>query len=161
MTKISCVKLSPTASLPLRMHDSDAAFDLFANESKTISPNNVVAVGTGLALEMPKDVCAFVLSRSGLAVKNKIMVLNAPGLIDSGYRGEIMVILFNAGANEFGVVTGDRIAQLMFQRVESITLREAFEVMDVTDRGTNGLGSTGITLLGDDWGADGVPVGPM
>lgn len=146
----------------MKMHQSDAAFDLFASESKVIRPGGVEAVSTGIAMEMPPDLCAFVLSRSGLAVKHKVMVLNAPGLIDSGYRGEIMVILYNAGKSDYAVVTGDRIAQLMFQRTEDISVREAFEVLDATDRGEQGLGSTGIrTPVDEDWGLDGVPVGPM
>lgn len=150
MIRIPCKRLSPTAMIPMKMHESDSAFDLLANDSKVLGPNEVAAISTGIALELPPDLCALVLSRSGLAVKHKVFVLNAPGLIDSGYRGDIQVVLYNAGDSNHPVLNGDRIAQLMFNRVENIMLGETTATLAETDRGAYGLGSTGITFLGDD-----------
>jgi dUTP pyrophosphatase len=139
--------------LPTKAHESDAAFDLYSIDSKVIHPGNVEAISTGISMALPKGFYALVLSRSGLAIKHRVFVLNAPGLIDNGYRGEIMVVLFNAGSEDYSVVSGDRIAQIMFHRSEDVTLKQAFEFIDMTDRGANGLGSTGlasIEFLGDD-----------
>lgn len=156
-TKILCRKETTTAVVPMRMHESDAAYDLFADESKLLVPEDIVAIRTGVSVHMPPGLCAFVLSRSGLALKSGIVVLNAPGLIDSGYRGEIVVILHNVGQAAYGVVSGDRIAQLMFVNVEPTDLSKTFELLEDSDRGTNGLGSTGVSYLGDD---EDFPVAP-
>lgn len=150
MIRVQCKKETSTAMIPLRMHDSDAAYDLHSDESKTIGVGETSIIKTGISIQMPNDICALVLSRSGLAAKNGVFVLNSPGLIDSGYRGEIMVILHNSGDKDFGIVVGDRIAQLMFAKVEPIGISEAFELLDNTDRGTSGLGSTGVSYLGDE-----------
>lgn len=99
-------------------------------------------MGTGLALAIPQGFAGFVQARSGLAFRCGIMVTNSPGLIDAGYRGELRVSLFNSGSEAFAVGVGDRIAQLVVQRVEA----PAFETVDVltdTDRGAGGFGSTG------------------
>jgi dUTP pyrophosphatase len=139
------------------MHESDAAYDLYADESKLLAAGEIAAINTGISVHMPPSLCAFVLSRSGLALKSGIVVLNAPGLIDSGYRGEIMVILHNTRQVAYSVVSGDRIAQLMFVNVEPTNLSKTFETLEDSDRGTNGLGSTGVSYLGED---DDFPVAP-
>lgn len=144
MIKIFCHRLSATSTIPIRMHGGDAGFDLYADDSKTIPPNDVELIGTGLSFMLPDDYCALILSRSGLAVKNKVFVLNSPGLIDSGYRGEIKVAMFNAGSDPYGVVTGDRIAQVMFLPLPNVVVAETFELLTDTDRGVGGFGSTGI-----------------
>lgn len=148
---ILCRKISEPSFVPIRLHDTDAAYDLCASESKTISPKAVEIVKTGISIQMPESLCALVLSRSGLAAKNNVFVLNSPGLIDSGYRGEIMVILCNFGEDVFEIEPGMRIAQMLFSSVPDTRLRATFELLDESDRGMNGLGSTGtVALLSDD-----------
>ena len=156
-TRILCRKETATAVIPMRMHESDAAYDLYADESKLLAAGDIVAIKTGISVHMPPSLCAFVMSRSGLALKSGIVVLNAPGLIDSGYRGEIMVVLYNTRQAPYSVVSGDRIAQLMFVNVEPVDLSKTFELLEDSDRGTNGLGSTGVSYLGDD---EDFPVAP-
>lgn len=136
-------KLSPKAILPKKAHESDAAFDLYSCEEAELEPGDTEAVGTGVALSMPDGICSFVLSRSGLAAKNAVFVLNSPGLIDTGYRGEVKVILHNAGRETYPVTYGDRIAQLYFSTVLEVALRESNLFSEDTDRGEDGLGSTG------------------
>jgi dUTP pyrophosphatase len=99
-------------------------------------------VGTGIALAIPQGYAGFVQARSGLAFRHGLMVVNAPGLIDAGYRGEVRVCLYNSGAEPFAVVPGDRIAQLVIQSVETPGF-EVVEDLDDTHRGEGGFGSTG------------------
>lgn len=120
----------------------DAGADLRASHDVTLLAGQTALVKTGVKLGMPDGVVALVCSRSGLAVKNGVFVLNAPGVVDSGYRGEVGVILHNSGFNRFEVKRGDRIAQLMFQKVESPTFVIVDELSE-TERGEGGFGSTG------------------
>jgi dUTP pyrophosphatase len=128
---------------PVVAHPGDAGADLVASESVTIAPGERVTVGTGLAIALPDGYAAFVLPRSGLAAKHGITVLNAPGTVDAGYRGEIRVTLLNTDAREpYSVAPGDRIAQLVIQRVE----RPVFipvESLPGSHRGQAGFGSSG------------------
>ena len=136
--------LSETARLPSRAHPGDAAFDLHADETLQLAPGARAAVPTGIALALPEGTCGLVLPRSGLAARSGITVLNAPGLIDSGYRGEVMVILLNTDAGEpFAIERGDRIAQLLIARGEDALLVPVDAELDATARGAGGLGSTG------------------
>jgi dUTP diphosphatase len=136
--------LSETARLPSRAHEDDAAFDLYADESLTLAPGERGAVPTGIALALPADSSGLVLPRSGLAARHGVTVLNAPGLIDPGYRGEVMVILLNTDrAEPFAIEPGDRIAQLLIARGEQATLVAADAELEPTLRGAGGLGSTG------------------
>lgn len=144
MTDIPCRKLTPDAIVPKKAHDSDAAFDLYAAEPAVIASSSTRLIKTGIAIQLPSDVLALILSRSGLALKSSVFVLNSPGLIDPGYRGEIGVVLYNASASEFPVAKHDRIAQILFQKMDSFTLRSAFELISSTDRGEEGFGSTGV-----------------
>jgi dUTP pyrophosphatase len=129
--------------VPVIAHPGDAGADLVAAEPATIDPGERVTVGTGLAIALPDGCAAFVLPRSGLAAKHGITVLNAPGTVDAGYRGEIRVTLLNTDARESYTVTpGDRIAQLVIQRVE----RPVFIPVDSlpgSHRGEAGFGSSG------------------
>ncbi|MFN3706993.1 dUTP diphosphatase [Microcella sp.] len=129
--------------VPAMAHPGDAGADLVAAESATIAPGARVTVGTGLAIALPDGYAAFVLPRSGLAAKHGITVLNAPGTVDAGYRGEIRVTLLNTDAREpYTVAIGDRIAQLVIQRVE----RPVFVPVDSlpgSHRGEAGFGSSG------------------
>lgn len=136
--------LSETARLPARAHDDDAAFDLHADEALELAPGERAAVATGVALELPEGSCGLVLPRSGLAARHGVTVLNAPGLIDSGYRGEVKVVLLNTDAHEtFAIEPGDRIAQLLVLAPGEVVLALAAGELGETVRGSAGFGSTG------------------
>jgi dUTP pyrophosphatase len=134
--------LHPDARLPRRAKPGDAGADLFAVECVTIPAGERKDVGTGVALAIPAGFAGFVQPRSGLAFKHGIMVVNSPGLIDSGYRGEVRVSLYNSGHEPFLVNVGERIAQLVIQRVEEPEYVAA-EVLPDTVRGDGGFGSSG------------------
>jgi dUTP pyrophosphatase len=136
--------LTDTARLPSRAHDDDAAFDLHADESVELAPGARATVATGVALALPEGSCGLVLPRSGLASRHGITVLNAPGLIDPGYRGEVKVVLLNTDpAEPFGVQPGDRIAQLLVLAPGPAALSLADGELGATGRGAGGFGSTG------------------
>lgn len=136
--------LSDTARLPARAHDDDAAFDLFADEAVELRPGERATVGTGIALALPGGSCALVLPRSGLAARHGVTVLNAPGLIDPGYRGEIRVVLLNTDASEgFAIEPGDRVAQLLVVETGTVVLSPGEGELEATGRGERGFGSTG------------------
>jgi len=120
----------------------DAGLDLLAAESVTLPPGGRLAVRTGIAVAIPAGFAGFVLPRSGLARRSGLTILNAPGLIDAGYRGELQVLLVNHGAVDVTVQRGDRIAQLVVQRVERAELVEVEELPE-SERGPGGFGSTG------------------
>lgn len=123
-------------------HDDDAAWDLHATEHVVVSHGFRSVVNTGVTLELEADEVALVCSRSGLAAKHGVFVLNAPGVIDAGYKGEVKVILQNLGGHSFWVDEGDRIAQLLILKLpEVVKLAEVINTN--TARGANGLGSTG------------------
>jgi dUTP pyrophosphatase len=134
--------LHPMARLPQRAHPGDAGADLFSVEEITIPSGERRGVGTGLALAIPPGYAGFVQPRSGLASKHGIMVVNSPGLIDSGYRGEVRVLLYNSGNDPFVVGVGERIAQLVIQQVEEPAFVAAEELPE-TARGEGGFGSSG------------------
>ena len=123
-------------------HDDDAAWDLHATEHAVVLDGFRRVISTGVTLELEPDEVALVCSRSGLAAKHGIFVLNAPGVIDAGYKGEVQVILQNLGGHSFWVEEGDRIAQLLILKLPEVA--RLTEVINAgTARGTNGLGSTG------------------
>ena len=135
--------LSEEARLPVRAHDGDAGLDLFASEFAHVGPGERWSVGTGVAVEIPEGHAGLVLPRSGLAQKHGIALVNAPGLIDSGYRGEIMVLLLNTDPAEiFRVELGDRIAQLLITPIATPEPVEAVELGE-SARGEGGFGSSG------------------
>jgi dUTP pyrophosphatase len=135
--------LADGARLPSRAHDGDAGLDLHANEEATIAPGERATVGTGVAVEIPAGHAGLVLPRSGLAARHGIALVNAPGLIDSGYRGEIRVLLLNTDRLEpFEVEPGDRIAQLVITPFAGLKPVEAAELAD-TARADAGFGSSG------------------
>ncbi|MEA2331238.1 MAG: dUTP pyrophosphatase [Thermoleophilaceae bacterium] len=136
-------RLSGSARPPAQAHDGDAGYDLHAAEAVTLGPGERASVGTGIAIAIPPGQAGLVVPRSGLAARHGISVVNSPGLIDSGYRGEVRVLLLNTDTAEpFEVAPGDRIAQLVLVRVEAPQLEEALE-LDDTARGSGGFGSTG------------------
>ena len=138
------VKLSEKATLPTRAHDNDAGLDLHAAESARLAPGARVSVGTGLAVQIPEGVGGLVLPRSGMAIKHGVTLVNSPGLIDPGYRGEVRVLLLNTDPTlEFQISPGDRIAQLLLVPVVHATPLNA-EALDDSTRGEGGFGSTGF-----------------
>lgn len=137
------VRLDPRATLPTRAHSGDAGLDLHALEPAVLEPGERQSVGTGIAVEIPDGQAGLVLPRSGLAARHGISVVNAPGLIDAGYRGEIRVLLLNTDRTEpFAVAAGARIAQLVLVRVELAVPAEV-EVLEASERGADGFGSSG------------------
>ena len=136
-------RLDERARVPTRAHDGDAGLDLYALEDAVLAPGERASVPTGIAVEIPPGQAGLVLPRSGLAARHGISVVNAPGLIDSGYRGEVRVLLLNTdGEQSFELSSGDRIAQLVLVRVELPTLVEVDSLTD-SDRGVGGFGSSG------------------
>ena len=136
-------RIQPDAVLPAYAHPSDAGMDVRSVEDLAIAPGKRALVRTGLVMMLPPLYEAQVRPRSGLALKHGITVLNTPGTIDSGYRGEVGVVLINLGQEEFKVAKGDKIAQLVIAPVTQPEVAEAFDV-DETDRGEGGFGSTGV-----------------
>lgn len=137
-------RIHPDAVLPAYAHPSDAGMDIRSVVEVTIPARGRALVQTGLVVLLPPGYEAQVRPRSGLALKHGVTVLNTPGTIDSGYRGEIGVILFNSADTDFPVKKGDRIAQLVIAPVTQPTVVEAAEI-DETDRGAGGFGSTGAS----------------
>jgi dUTP pyrophosphatase len=142
MEELRLTKLSEKATLPTRAHDNDAGLDLYAAEAARIVPGARVSVGTGLALAIPEGLAGLVLPRSGLALKAGVTLVNSPGLIDPGYRGEVRVVLLNTDRTiDFHVKPGDRIAQLLLVPFASARPLEADE-LESSSRGTGGFGSS-------------------
>lgn len=136
-------RLEQEATLPTRAHEGDAGLDLYACEAAHIGPGERWSVGTGIAVEIPEGHAGLVLPRSGLARKHGVTLVNGPGLIDSGYRGEVRVLLLNTDpAETFRVESGDRIAQLV---ISAVALPEPVEAEALTEsaRGEGGFGSSG------------------
>jgi dUTP pyrophosphatase len=142
--KLKFVKLNQKATLPTRAHDNDAGLDLYAAESARLAPGARVSVGTGLAVQIPDGEGGLVLPRSGMAIKHGVTLINAPGLIDPGYRGEVRVLLLNTDRTlEFQISPGDRIAQLLLVPVAHARPLQA-DALDDSTRGDGGFGSTGF-----------------
>jgi dUTP pyrophosphatase len=142
------IKLSTSAKslgLPFYATDGSAGLDLKADisESVIINPTDRVIIPTGISLELPSGYEAQIRSRSGLAIKNGVVVLNSPGTIDSDYRGEIKVILINHSKDSFEIKKGDKIAQMVISKHEVANLIEVVEINN-TSRGAGGFGSTGV-----------------
>jgi dUTP pyrophosphatase len=136
-------RLREEATIPTRAHEGDAGLDLYAAEAAHIGPGERWSVGTGVAVEIPDGHAGLVLPRSGLAREHGIALVNSPGLIDSGYRGEIRVLLLNTDpAETFRLAPGDRIAQLLVTPVASAEPVEA-EALAESARGAGGFGSSG------------------
>ena len=136
-------RIHPDAVLPAYAHPSDAGMDLRSVDELVIPPGGRALVHTGLVMALPPLYEAQVRPRSGLALKHGVTVLNAPGTVDSGYRGEVGVSLANFGDVDFPVKKGDKIAQLVIAPVTQPVIAET-ELVDETDRGAGGFGSTGV-----------------
>ncbi len=136
-------KLSDEATLPSRANEGDAGLDLYAAEPAILAPGERASVGTGIAIEVPPGHAGLVLPRSGLAARHGIALVNAPGLIDAGYRGEVRVLLLNTDREDhFEIAPGERIAQLLLTPFVAAVPVEAAE-LSATARGEGGFGSSG------------------
>jgi dUTP pyrophosphatase len=137
-------RLSEAAREPQRANEHDAGWDLRAAEAATIFPGERASVGTGIAVAIPEGYAGLVLPRSGLAARHGIALVNAPGLIDSGYRGEVRILLLNTDrAESFVIALGDRIAQLVITELPVVDFAET-DSLSETARGAGGFGSSGI-----------------
>jgi dUTP pyrophosphatase len=132
---------------PLYAHPGDAGADLCSAEAALLAPGERKTIGTGVSIALPEGYAAFVVPRSGLAAKHGITIVNSPGTIDAGYRGEIRVTLLNTDRHvPYDIAAGDRIAQIIVMPVTRATFTRVNELPD-SERGTGGFGSTGYTLL--------------
>lgn len=138
-------KLNDEATMPTYAHgaDEDAGMDLRSTEYVVILPGELAIVPTGLAIELPPGYEAQIRTRSGLAAKNQVFVLNSPGTIDPSYRGEIKVMLKNVGKSQFFINKGDRIAQMVVARYEAVEWEQVDE-LSPSKREVRGFGSTGV-----------------
>jgi dUTP pyrophosphatase len=144
MEELRFTKLSEKATLPTRAHDNDAGLDVYSAEAARIAPGARVTVGTGLAVAVPDGLAGLVLPRSGLALKHGVTLVNSPGLIDPGYRGEVRVLMLNTDPTlEFQISPGDRIAQLLLVPVAHASPLQA-EALYASTRGEGGFGSSGF-----------------
>ena len=136
------IKMMKVGKLPVYKTEGASGLDLFSREDVVIGPGEFKTIPTGIAVEIPKGYEAQVRPRSGIASRYGIGILNSPGTIDSDYRGEVKVVLFNFGKDSFEIKKGDRIAQLMFSRTVRVKLEET-EILSPTERGEGGFGHTG------------------
>lgn len=144
MIELPIKRLDPSVELPSYAYSGDAGLDLRANESLTLEPFERRLISTGLAIAIPEGYAGFVLPRSGMALKQGLSMANTPGLIDAHYRGELKVCAINLDTTKpITIERGERIAQLVIQRVPVVALKEVSE-LDETDRGQGGFGSSGV-----------------
>jgi dUTP pyrophosphatase len=142
--EVAVSRLHPDARIPSTAYTDDAGLDLASIERVTLAPGARATIGTGLAVAIPAGHAGFVQPRSGLAAKRGITVVNSPGLIDAGYRGELRVVLLNTDANEtFQIEVGDRIAQLVILAVPVVELVEVDRLPE-SQRATSGFGSSAV-----------------
>lgn len=143
MLNLKVKKIDSAAIIPEYAHEGDAGLDLFSIEDKVIKAGESALIHTGIQIELPLNTEAQVRPRSGLALKHSITVLNTPGTIDEGYRGEIKIILINLGKEDFKVEKSMKIAQMLVKPVFRVKISEVKE-LSPSDRGDKGFGSTGL-----------------
>ena len=141
--KVKIEKLDDSATLPAYAHEGDAGMDVYSNEDYELKPGERKLVSTGIRIAVPAGYECQVRPKSGLAVNHGISIVNTPGTIDSGYRGEVKVIVINLGKETFKIEKNKKIAQLVFNKVEQAVLEET-ESLDTTTRNDGGFGSTGL-----------------
>lgn len=143
MIEIQIKLLDEDLPMPRYQHEGDAGLDLPSRVDRVLEPGERAMIPTGIAVAIPRGYAGFVLPRSGLASRHGIALVNSPGLVDSGYRGEMAIIMINTDKTEpFHIKRGDRIAQLVIQKVVEATTVQVSD-LDVTSRGEGGFGSTG------------------
>lgn len=144
MVKIVLRRLDSALPLPAYAHADDAGLDLYARETVTLNPGERALVGTGIAVAIPPGFAGFIVPRSGLALRSGVTLLNTPGLIDAGYRGELKVLLVNHdGKAAVTIERGERVAQLVIHGIERADLIEVDD-LPASERGVGGFGSTGL-----------------
>lgn len=143
MMKTKIKRIHEDAIVPYKAHESDAGFDVCSVEDQIIRVGETGLVPTGIQLELPPQTEAQIRPRSGLALKHSLTVLNSPGTIDAGYRGELKIIMINHGKEDFTVTKGMRIAQMVIAPVLEVTLEEV-ENLSESSRDTGGFGSSGV-----------------
>lgn len=141
--KLFVQRINDDAILPFYAHEGDAGLDLFSVQEVILKPMERKLVSTGIKIQLPKGTEAQVRPRSGLALKNGITLLNSPGTIDEGYRGEVKVLMINLGDKAFFVEKGMKIAQMVVKPVERVFIKESQNLSE-SERGEGGFGSTGI-----------------
>lgn len=141
--KLLVEKINEKAVIPFKAHEGDAGLDLFSTEEITIKPFERKLVHTGIRIQLPKNTEAQIRPRSGLALKNGLTVLNTPGTIDEGYRGEVGIILINLSNEDFKVEVGMKVAQMVIKPVIEVDIEEVVHLTETT-RGEGGFGSTGV-----------------
>ena len=139
---IKIKRLNENAILPEKQHDSDAGYDLHSIEEIILKPNQIYKVKTGIAIQIPNNYGGLVLPRSGLSSKYGISLINTPGLIDPGYRGELLIPLINHSSNEYTINKNERVAQLILIQIPEVKI-EVTSDLDASDRDSKGFGSTG------------------
>lgn len=140
---LKVVKIHKDAILPNYAHPGDAGLDIYSVEEKVLNPGERALIKTGIKIELPRNTEAQMRPRSGLALKHGISLVNSPGTIDEGYRGEIGVIVINHGNEVFKVEKGMKICQMVINPIWTVNVQEVQE-LDDTERGTGGFGSTGV-----------------
>jgi dUTP pyrophosphatase len=140
MVKIRVQKIDPLAKLPSFAYDGDAGMDLFSCEECILTPGEIKAIGTGLKIAVPKGYAGFICDKSGLAMKG---LTTLAGVLDSGYRGELKIVIANLGKEAYQMKKYQKIAQLIIKRVEHPEIAE--EILEDTTRGEKGFGSSGLT----------------
>jgi dUTP pyrophosphatase len=144
MTELLVRRLHPDAAIPVAAYDGDAGLDLTSVEEAELAPGERRTIATGIAVAIPAGHAGFVQPRSGLAARHGITVVNSPGLIDSGYRGEIRVVLLNTDSSEpFRIEPGDRIAQLLVLALPEVTIAETDD-LPASERAQRGFGSSAV-----------------
>lgn len=144
MLELKIKKLNKNAKLPEYARKGDAGMDIFSIEERIIKSGENALIKTGIAIELPENTEAQIRPRSGLALKHMITLLNSPGTIDEGYRGEIGVIIINHGKKDFFVEKGMKIAQMVIKPIMRVSIKEVNKLSD-TERGKGGFGSTGLS----------------
>ena len=142
LINIKIKRLNDNAILPEKQHDSDAGYDLHSIEEIILKPSKIYKVRTGIAIQIPNNYGGLVLPRSGLSSKYGISLINTPGLIDSGYRGELLIPLINHSSNEYTINKTERVAQLILLEIPEVKI-EVTSDLDESDRDSKGFGSTG------------------
>ena len=138
-------RITSNAIIPENAYNGDAGYDLCSTEEITLEPFERALIPTGLAIQIPEGYAGFVLPRSGLALKKGLSLVNAPGLIDSNYRGELKAIVINLDPkNDIKIHEGDRIAQLVLMKVENVHFNEV-DKLEESERGEGGFGSSGVS----------------
>lgn len=141
--KVKIQKIKEDAVIPSYAHDGDAGVDIYSAEDYTLKPLERVLVSTGIRIAVPNGYEAQIRPKSGLAINHGISIVNTPGTIDSGYRGEVGVIAINLGQGDFTIEKGKKIAQIVFNKIENVKFEEVKD-LDNTKRGDGGFGSTGL-----------------